>query len=596
MKRIFYLLNLFFLFVTPSFAQDISVQAEVNIRKVVLDSFIQLSVIIEGTQNVVPVELPAIDGFQTRYLGPSRRTTIANGQYMSSITFSYSLFPLKTGKFMVPEIIVTVDGQVYTTMPIEVEVVDSSSASSPSAGGSAPVGLEDKIFLSLKVPKYEVYLNEKLPIKIILFVTDLSIRDVQYPQLESVGVSVGDYGQARQSSQLIEGVRFEIIEFDAVIYPTRIGEVSLGPAKLDCNLVIKGTQSKLGGAFFNDDFFDSFFNRYEKRAITVGSDTVLLDVLPLPEEGKPEGFSGAVGKFDFQATVSPTEVKVGDPITLRMTLSGEGNLSAVNFPEFSDSQQFKKYDPIIKEEDGKKILEQVIIPKVDDIQEIPAINFSYFDIDFGKYRTITQGPFPITVAQLDRQERLLVVGAEEENLQMEAEELLGQDIVFIKDNPGKLRPIGNHFYRGILFYLFLFMLTGGFAGGYIFYKQKSRLKTDVKYARRMKAPKEAEKGLEISRQLMNEHKYKEFYDTIFKTLQHYLGNKFHLSSGAVTFDVIESHLVDTDAKYQKVLSIIKSIFDECDTVRYASLNIDSKSMSLSYKKVEQVIDYLERHL
>ena len=121
--------------------------------------------------------------------------------------------------------------------------------------------------------------------------------------------------------------------------------------------------------------------------------------MPLPEEGKPEGFSGAVGKFGFNVSVSPTEVKEGDPITLRMTVNGEGNLTAFEMPSLSSKDNFKLYDPQIIEKDNIKKSEQVIIPNSAEVIQVPKIQFSYFDPDLKRYQTITRGPFPITVTK-----------------------------------------------------------------------------------------------------------------------------------------------------------------------------------------------------
>jgi len=599
MKKLLFTFLLFMSCLLPlqGFAQDISVEAEVNIRQVVLDSFIRLTIKVSGTQDVAPVELPNIEGFESRYLGPSSQTTIINGQMTKSIAFSYSLFPVKIGTFQIPSITLTKDGQRYSTDPIEVEVVDAQGAMSSTGAGQVSAGLEDKVFLALKVPREAVYLNEKLPIKIILFVTDVSIRDIQFPKLETGGVRMEKMDQPRQYTQVIRGVRYEIVEFDTVIYPMRTGAITLGPAQLECNRVVRGSRqrnSPFGGGFMDDSFFNSFFDTYEKVPMTLVSQEVALNVLPLPEEEKPKEFSGAVGNYNFEMTVSPREVKVGDPITVRMTVSGRGNLNAVHFPEIGGKHLFKTYNPDIKEQEGAKILEQVIIPKSDSVTGVPIVKFSYFNTDLGKYQTIQKGPFPLTVEKLEGQERMRVVGLDEEASVIQPEESLGQDIVFIKDAPGKARRIGQVFYKGILFYVGMSLIMGIFCMVYILYKRTHRLETDIVYARRLLAPKQAKKGLTEAKHKIQQNKTAEFYDVIFKTLQQYLGNKFHLSSGAVTFEAVQVKF-EGKAKFNKVKEAIRGIFVECDSVRYASAKIDQKQMAAMYQRVEQIIDYLERH-
>ncbi len=601
--KIFLLTTLIFLnLLMPQqgLAQDVSVEAEVNIQKVVFDSFIRFTIRVNGTQNASPIELPAIEGFKSRYLGPSRQTSIFNGQYTGSITFGYSLFPVKTGKFEIPAVTLNVDGQDYTTQPISVEVIDSPGSISSSQGKSFPAGSKDKIFMALKLPKQKVYLNEQLPVKILFFVTGFSVKDIHLPELKALGVHVEDYEQPRQYRQVINGTRYEIIEFNTVIYSTRTGKITLGPVTLQCNQVIRTSQGGSpfgsGGGFFNDSFFNSFFDSYEKKPLTIQSEEVVLNVLSLPENGKPNGFSGGVGQFSFDASASPQKVKVGDPVTLRMKIGGKGNLGRVHFPEFKWTDQFKTYAPDIKEEDGNKVLEQVIIPKFERITEIPAMKFSYFDTTTGQYKTVTKGPFPLEVEAVRREESFKVVGLGRDELRVgRKQETLGQDIIFIKDDMGKLRQAGHYFYRTFLFYTLFFLVGGLFIVAYVGYQRAHRLETDVVYARRLHAPQKARKGLKEAKHLMDSSKVKEFYNVLFKTFQHYFGNKFHLSSGAVGLEAIQTRLKPKE-KYQKVLEAIKSVFEECDAVRYASAQIDQKYMAGSYQRVEQVIDYLERNL
>ena len=596
-KKFFITIFILLSFICPQqgAAGDISVEANVNIRKVVLDSFIRYTIQISGTQNAVPVTLPEIKGFQSRYLGPTRQTSFYNGQHMSSITFSYSLFPLETGTFEIPAVTVKVDGQDYVTEPISVEVVDSQSVSSSNGGA---VGIQDKVFMALKIPKQHVYVNEKIPIKILFFVTNISIRDIQFPELKTVGIKVGEYDKPQQYQQVVNGVRYEIVEFNTVIYPTRTGQILVGPVTLQCNQLVQTSQgnspfsSQRG--FFDDSFFGSFFDSYEKRPLTIQSEEVVLDVLPLPKKSKPQGFSDGVGQFTFDMTASPKKVKVGDPITLRMRIGGEGNLEAVKFPKLEKGNQFKIYDPVIKEEEGEKVFEQVVIPKSSEIKEIPAISFSYFDTAFKQYKTIVKGPFPLEIEVENEGNRFKVVGLEQDEIRVKEPETLGQDIIFIKDDLGKLRRIGQVFYKSLLFYLGCVIFAGLFLASYIFYKRAHRLETDIVYARRLHAPKKARKGLAEVKHLMSSNKIEEFYDKLFKVFQQYLGNKFHLSSGAVTLSTIQQRLQDT--KYQNVLGLIQSLFEECDTVRYASTQMKQEHMAESFKRLEQVIDYLERNV
>ncbi len=584
------------------FAQNISFEASVNSNKVSLGSTIQLTLTLSGTQNSSPIDLPQIDGFEVRYLGPSTRISIFNGQYFSSVGYIYTLFPLKVGKFQIPSLSVTLDGKTYTTQPIDLEVVDALSQTTRSnenqATGSS-VGLEDKVFVIMSTPKKEVFLNEKIPLTVKFFVSGLSVRDLELPEFEHEGFSIDPYGQPSQYQQIVGGARYSVVEFNTFVYPLRIGDLKLGPAKIRCNILYESSAGrKLPSAgfesLFDDEFFDGFFRNYEKRPVTIHSQDLPLNVIALPEEGKPKYFTGAIGKFDFEVSVSPSEVAVGDPVTLKMKISGDGNIKTLNFPALEPNEAFKLYDPQIKEEENSKVLEQVVIPKSVTIKEIPVISFTYFNPETQSYQTIPRGPFPLKVIQQEQKEDFKVVGLQESGGPILPTETIGRDIIFIKDDPGVLRKSGARLCQSPFFALLILIYIVIWTAVFWNFQRSHKIKTDIVYARRLQAPRKAKKGLEMAHRLIQQGQHKEYYDTIFKTLQGYLGDKFHLVSGGITFSAIEDILRSRNVNGEIILNI-KSVFDECDMVRYASAGQDKNTMEAQFQNVERIIDFLERH-
>jgi hypothetical protein len=481
------------------------------------------------------------------------------------------------------------------TDPVEVEVTASADPSAAAPTGQQPASISDKVFLVLETPKTEVYLNERLDIKIRLFVTGLSVRDIQYPEFETIGFTIGSYDQPRQYQQIVNGVPYDVVEFNNRIYPTRTGDLRLGPATTRGNILVRGAGRPRGfggpAGMFDDDFFNSFFDQYEKQPISLKSEAVSINVLDFPSEGKPRDFSGAVGHFDFNVSVSPTEVKEGDPITLRMTVTGE-NLAALQMPSFPAGGLFKLYDPQITQKDNTKQIEQVIIPQSDSVAEIPAMSFSYFDSPSKQYRTITRGPFPIQVTKPDKSEEFKVVGGQGE-IRMAEPETLGQDIVFIKKSPGRLTLAGKTMTGNAVFYLIILAAAVLWLVGLIYYKHSARIRTDSVYARRLQAPRQAREGLAQARKLIAARRKELFYDTVFKTIQQYLGNKFHLPSGAVAFETVREHLQQCHVD-PKVVEDVKLTYDECDMIRYASADVSPEKMNVTYQRLAHIIDHLER--
>lgn len=573
----------------PVQAQDISIEATVNVNRVPLGSAVNLTITIKGTQNVSAFDLPPIPDFDTKYIGPSRNISVVNNQYTTSISFTYSMLPLKAGKLQIPMLQVTIDGKAYSTEAITLDVYD------PAVEGDGPQAateLREKIFVQLQVPSDEVYLNEPIQVKVFLYTSGVAIRDIQYPKMDMTGFIDEPYEQPKQYQQVIEGKRFEIVEFEKTIYPTRVGDLSLGPAQVDCNIVMRNNRRR-GSSLMEDDFFSAFFDRGEKRPAKLLSDPVKLTVKPLPEEGQPDSFTGGVGNLDFSADISPTEVNVGDPITLRMKIQGKGNLNAVGFPELANSDKFKLYDPIIKEEGRVKTLEQVLIPKSTDVTEIPAFDFSYFNISLNKYVESKEGPFPIKVSPAEQDGGLTMVGGLGQSSIIVPPEQLGEDIVFIKDNPGKFYKLGQRMYNSVSFYVILFLVLAALVGGYVWYRITHRLETDSAFARRLKASKLAKRGLKQNQNLMEQGQEQEFYDETFKLLKRYLSDKLLIPAGTVNIQKVRDKVRDMSFD-EMILSAVKTTFDECESIRYASAKISSGQMQATQDRVCKVIEYFER--
>lgn len=595
------ILCVWFVVAVPAFAQtdNISFYAEVDTDKLSVDSFARLSLTITGTQSLTQIPVPVVDGFDVKYLGPATRISIINGQSFATHSYRYALYPLKVGKFQIPAITIDINGKNYSTKPIDIEVV---AAGNMTAGPTTPQdnavadGLQGKVFATMTTPQQEVYVGQSIPVTIRLFVSGMSISDIEYPKLDENGFTVGEFKEPRQYQQVIGGARFDVLEFNLEVFPSREGAISLGKAKVGCQILYR---SKKDGriplddfdSLFDSDFFDSFLNFYERRPITVESTDLMVNVLPLPEEGKPEDFSGAVGNFDFDVSVTPPEVNVGDPVTVRMKITGD-NLRSVAAPDIK-AEGFKFYDPQVKDERGTKTVEQVAIPTTENIKEFPAVSFSYFDPSERTYKTLTKGPFALTVHSAAQ--GLKVVGLEKEGevLKEFKPEALGKDILFIKENPDTFHRVGYRLYNNTLFWVMVWLLLLAWAGAYGLYRRTHRLRTDTAYARRLLAPRKAREGLAQARQALADKKQPEFYQSVFRTLREYLADKFHRPAAGLTFESIRPVLESWSVRPEDVQAV-RSILEECDMARYAALTADSQKMAQVLRQLEQVIDHIER--
>jgi hypothetical protein len=610
-KRIYILVtSLILLPLAVSLAKDISFEALVDRTKVSLGNSIQLNLTFNNTQNIPGLDLPQTEGFGVRYIGPSSSISIVNGVTSSSITHIYMLQAVKIGKFTLGPFEFEHNGDNYTSNKIDVEVVQAQALPGASGGGqqARPQGrqedlssdLNDRIFVILETSKNEIFVNELVELSVRLYVNKLGVRDIQFPQIESDGVSIGQFSQPKQYSETIAGVIYDVIEFKTTVFGIRPGEPKIGPATINCNLIAKKQTRRKSPSLFDDDFFgsnvfDDFFGRFETRPLTLNSRSVPVTVRPLPEEARPDGFSGAIGDFSFDVSVNPIEVKVGDPITMRMTVKGKGNISTVKVPSLETTKDFKVYEPQVKQSDDRKVMEQVIMPMNADIRLIPAILFSFFNPETQKYETITRGPFAISVTRPEKEEESKVIDTGSARMpQSGKDEKFGRDIIFIKEWEGYPARKGAFLARDGFFIWFQLIALLAYLCLALYRGWKSRLSCDVRYARKLQAPGVARCGIARAKKLLKDSKRQEFYDELFNTLQGYMGDRFHLSSGSITAGIIDEILKPRNAD-REILEKLADIFRDCDMARYAPSGIELESMHKSLSDLEDIIDYFQRN-
>ncbi|MFC1699486.1 BatD family protein [Candidatus Omnitrophota bacterium] len=579
-------------------AEEITFEATVNKTAVSLNDRIELSLTFQGASDVTTPYFPGVDGFDWRYSGPSHLTSIINGEVSSSITHRYVLIPLRAGNFTIPSFAVQYRGQTYTSVPIPVEVSSGPVRRTQPRATPTPQAqlndIEDRVFLIIQAGKRDVYVNEIIPVVIKLYVNNMALRDIQYPQISTGGFSLSEYEEPLKYQETIRGVLHSVIQFKTEAFATRAGELSLGPAELECNALVQERSRRRSRSSFFDDFFDDdFFGRYRTYPLSLSSAAIPITVRELPLAGKPGDFSGAIGKYRFSLNAEPKQVQVGDPITLKMTVFGPGNLKTVNPPELNFGDDFKIYEPDVQQDKQIKKFEQVIIPKDDRVEKIPQINFSFFDPESGEYKTLKHGPLAIEVTPLPEGEKMQVFepSTSDQGI-MRRKEILGRDIIYIKDAPGKLERQGAFLYKNKLFLTLLFLPLITVLGVLIIHKRRERLMRDVGYARKLRAGRQAKKNLTQLRALLDAQKAEQFFDLLFKTLQEYLGDKFHLASAGITSNVIED-LASRNLD-QKILDKIQECFNACDVARYAPGSFSKADLHKTLSLLEEIFDQLQR--
>ena len=594
----------------PVDAEEISVQAIVSRRSVPLNGRLQLSLQVNGTQQVQAPTLQ-VDGFQTQYLGPSTQISVVNGQVSSSIAHNYVLIAQREGTLTIGPISVDVDGKTFQTQPIEVEVLSASAAAKRPArpGPAPPIGeareppvVGDALQLQLGADRTQAYLNQAIRVKLQLLVGNVAVRGIEMPTLQAEGFLVKPIGQPRQSNVVAGGGRYTLLEFETVIIPIRTGQLSLGPASIDCQLVQRQRRrrpSPFGSDPFEEFFergslFDDFFGRATLYPVTVNAEPVTISVLPLPAEDQPKDFAGAVGQFSLEAHIMPTEVSVGDPVTVTMTVRGDGNFDSVSPPTFSgDLSRFKVYEPQQRTGEDRpagprqKVFEQVLIPQDPSVREIPAVRFSYLDPDRGEYETLTQGPIALRVTPSPIQQQVAVSGRSTEP------EFLGRDIIYIKEELGSLRPSGWTWYRSPWWLLWYVGAVAVFGFSEWARGRRAQRFANPAAARASGAMKRAWAQCQRARKFKRGQRMHEFYEAIFRAVQCYVGDRFNLPSKGLTKAELEQFLRPRGAP-EELIAELAALFDRCDAARFAGDSSAPDQMDATLQAAESTLRQLEK--
>lgn len=601
------LLGLFLFTASSVFAADVKFEVNLDRERVALGETAQLGLSFRNTQSMPAPDISNIDGLDVRYIGPSTMMTVINGQVSSSITHMYIVQPLKIGKFQLGPFTFKYKGDNYSSNMTFLTVTEERVAPvRPKAPAAEPVtekmDLEDRIFVTLNLDKPTAYVNELIPITVKLYVNRMNVSDIQLPSFTQEGFSKIEFKEPKQYRERMGGLTYDVLEFRTNLYATRPGDYKVGPAKIKCNLVVRKRASGIPTRddFFGDDqpmqqggFFDDFLARYEKEPVELKSQDVQLIVSALPTAGRPKDFSGAVGDYQFIYDASPTKVRTGDPITVRMTINGTGNFNTVLGPRIENMDGFRTYEPEVKTQENSKSFTQVLIPETDKVTQVPKASFSYFDTVTKEYKTITQGPISLQVDKAKEELPSRVVGPAPASKEAEDKEGAASDIIYIKEAPGRWRSEGDEIYRLKAFWGAIIIPIILLIAIYIVEGRRNRIRTDTIYANRIAAFRVAKSGMKALKRSLRTGDPKIFYENLFKTMQEYLGNRLNTPSAGVTFDMIGQKLSDIDIE-RAMITKVQNLFAVCDQAKFAFMKIGSEKMQDDYKELEGIIKYLER--
>ena len=354
-----------------------------------------LSLTFEGSQPGGTPQIKDIPGLQINYVGPSSQFSFVNGQTSSTITYHFTVVAARPGDYTIPALTAQVDGQSLTSEPLKLTVTQPNAPPAQAINSGLEVA-----FMRLTLPEKEVYAGEMLAARLDIYLRDdvQNFGNFQFTGTPADGFTVGKMAQGSRQRVQIGNRVYTDVPLEIALTANKSGAISLGP--FTATVVVELPSSNRGG----DPFFQRFFNPGEQRQVTLATDTLNVKSLPLPAEGAPPNFNGTVGNYSMTVTAGPTNVAVGDPITVRVQISGHGALDALTLPDQPAWRDFKAYPPTQNTKttdqlgiEGVKTFEQIVTPQNTDVHELPAFSFSFFDPGAKTYRTLTQPPVELAV-------------------------------------------------------------------------------------------------------------------------------------------------------------------------------------------------------
>jgi hypothetical protein len=488
------------------------VRLELSRNTISMDETVTLNLISETRGMFRPPEIPLPDGLEVR--GTSQQSIIIDGQ--AEFTLAYTIAPTKPG--------------TYQIGPYRLQNGQELPAQTLTVTPAAVVRATDALFATLEASSEETLIRQTVELTLSFF-SEEPIGDIELLNFPEEGFELGDWQEIRAGTRIINGTRYRQKRYVARLTPTQPGTLTFDPT-FRVEVQEPGSSRSL--------LFGTMRVRVERIGL---QEPLTLTVAAPPEKNRPEGYAGHIGRFQLSADISPQSVNAGDPVTLRVTLEGSGSLKQALPPHLEDTEDLNVYSPRIVTEDlsrdglnGRKVLEQVVIPTSSAVTELPELAFHYYDPEAQRYVTLTEGPFPLTVTG-DSAGALSAESLTLESMPL-ATEALGEDLVYLKLNPGRLVSLssltpGVGFATGAGLPFLLWALST------VWMKQQKTRQGDPNRQRRDQAPQR------LRKHLAELDSAEDLWDGIWETLSGYLRDRFTLPAGEMDRDDILNVLPDS---------------------------------------------------
>jgi hypothetical protein len=570
------------LLAAPSFAADVRMSVQPQLVSL-LDRAVLRIEFIDTKGDAV--DIPKVEGLQIQYQGQSSETRIVNFKSTSKIIHKYLITPTKVGDYTIGPVTCKYKGG-------EKEVSAQLRVIKPKDDKEAQQ-ISEIMFSRISTDREQPYVHEPFNLEIKVHLRDGIQIDGNFSlrggMPESGLEGELEWQVSRGGRDVINGSIFNVYTLRTTAKTLTAGTFMFQP-EVQVNVVVPRQKRRPYG--FDDPFFGDFFGRQETRPIILDCNALEVEVLPVPVAGRPDDYTGGVGRFNLEVNVGPSAVKAGEPITVKTRISGTGNINQITPPEIQANHDLKLYEArtLPTKNPNEVLFEQVVIPKSDSVTEIPAISFSYFNTRTADFRTLSKGPFPISVEAVPHQAAQVI--ARLPGAARQETEVLGRDIVYLKSLPAKWTYSADAvWYQGnpFNFVLILPALVLGIVAGIA--ARRNALAGNVALARRQKAPRAARKNIQRAEQALRQQDESAFYEAMWNALTGYFGHRLNLSPGEVTLQTVLARIPQQAEEIEALFSTIEQrrygIHPDSNNPRGEMTEL-LKQLNITLKKCERI--------
>ena len=607
----------FLLFSTVAHA-DVSIESSVSRARLGIGEELTYDIIVTNAQGrISKPNFTQIEGFSSYSQGQSQEISIVNGQSSSRSIFSYVLIANSEGKKMIGSFQVNIGGKDYAVPPVEVEVVRSPAGAQPSGPVYSPppralpgreVRNED-IFVKAWLDKDQVYVNEPATLTYTVY-TRLSATYKGFDkEPATTGFWVEDFPPemtAKKTEQFIGGQRYVVADVRKLaLFPTQAGVFTIDPGTL--STVVEVRQQNDFDSFFSYNIFGrrggSFPPAFVSQVFSksLSTEPVTVTVKALPETGRPESFSGAVGEYAIESSIDKRQVEAGDPVTFRVRVSGRGNINTVQTPPPAAMEDFRIYDSassanVRKERlvvEGEKTTETVLVPRKPGTYTIPPLEFSFFDPKTESYRELLTSEHKLDVRPGRAEDEEAPQGAPGALLPAEKQDviLMGRDVRYLKTVSGG--PVdGAPVHRRGAYWLLNALWLAAWAGFAFAASRRAAENGDISGLRYRRSHRLARRHLKKAAEYLKKGDHDAFYAETSRSVYGYFADKLNLSAQDVSAERVEA--LAGDRAEPQLTSEIRDLFHALSFGRFASVDKNEERMQQVYEQADRAITRFEK--